>query len=75
MLKVILLAVKEGPIFRVLDLNFRIKSLIITVQIWFLGLKFGLICRLKTLIFPTQNGCHSWQRVDTPFPRIAEVTS
>ena len=26
-------------------------------------------------IFPTQNGCHSWQRVDIPFPRIAEVTS
>ena len=26
-------------------------------------------------IFPTQNGCHSWQRVDKPFPRIAEVTS
>ena len=56
MLKYILLTVKEGPVFRVLDLNFRVKSVIITVQIWPLRRKLGLICRSKTLIFTTQIG-------------------
>ena len=73
MVKYVLLAVKEGPIFRIYDQIYRVKSQIITIKIRLLQWNKGLICRIKSIIFTNQIRPNFYAKIGLIFTIISQI--